>query len=63
MPLIGVLATSIGAIGFNWSAPKNLKLMRYGERIGFYLDIPVLGGYAGVTAPGAVYGVTVRFFH
>jgi iron complex outermembrane receptor protein len=26
------------------------------------LDIPVLGGYTGVTAPGAIYGVTVRFF-
>jgi iron complex outermembrane receptor protein len=26
------------------------------------LDIPVLGGYTAVTAPGAVYGVTVRTF-
>ncbi len=29
----------------------------------FGLDVPVLGGYAGVTAPGAIYGVTVRFMH
>jgi iron complex outermembrane receptor protein len=29
----------------------------------FGLDIPVLGGYAGVTAPGAIYGVTVRFMY
>jgi iron complex outermembrane receptor protein len=27
----------------------------------FGIDIPVLGGYAGVTAPGAIYGVTLRF--
>jgi iron complex outermembrane receptor protein len=33
------------------------------EYYAFGLDIPVLGGYAGVTAPGAVYGVTLRFFH
>ena len=32
------------------------------EYYSFGLDIPVLGGYTGVTAPGAVYGVTVRFF-
>ena len=33
------------------------------EYYNFGIDIPVLGGYAGVTAPGAVYGVTVRLFH
>jgi iron complex outermembrane recepter protein len=33
------------------------------EYYAFGLDIPVLGGYAGVTAPGAIYGVTVRFYH
>lgn len=32
------------------------------EYYSFGLDIPVLGGYTGVTAPGAIYGVTVRFF-
>mgnify|MGYP003493259086 CR=1 FL=1 len=32
------------------------------EYYNFGLDIPVLGGYTGVTAPGVVYGVTVRFF-
>lgn len=30
------------------------------EYYGFGLDIPVLGGYAGVAAPGAVYGITLR---
>ena len=29
----------------------------------FGLDVPVLGGYAGVTAPDAIYGVTVRFMY
>jgi iron complex outermembrane receptor protein len=29
----------------------------------FGLDIPVLGGYAGVVAPEAIYGITVRFNH
>ena len=27
------------------------------------LDVPVLGGYAGVTAPGAIYGITLRFIY
>jgi iron complex outermembrane receptor protein len=29
----------------------------------FGLDIPTLGGYAGVVAPEATYGVTLRFFN
>ncbi len=29
----------------------------------FGIDIPVLGGYAGVAAPGAIYGVTLRYIH
>ncbi len=29
----------------------------------FGIDVPVLGGYAGVAAPGAVYGVTLRYIH
>jgi len=33
------------------------------EYYAFGIDIPVLGGYAGVVAPGAVYGITVRFNH
>ena len=33
------------------------------EYYAYGLDIPVMGGYSGVVAPGAVYGVTVRFFH
>lgn len=30
------------------------------EYFGFGLDIPVLGGYAGVPAAGATYGITIR---
>jgi len=30
------------------------------EYFGFGIDVPVLGGYAGVTAPGATYGLTLR---
>ena len=33
------------------------------EYYAFGLDIPVMGGYTGVTAPGEVYGVTLRFFY
>lgn len=33
------------------------------EYYAFGLDIPVMGGYTAVTAPGEVYGVTLRFFH
>ncbi len=33
------------------------------EYYAFGINIPVLGGYAGVTAPEAVYGITVRFNH
>ncbi|MEM9255001.1 MAG: TonB-dependent receptor [Pseudomonadota bacterium] len=29
----------------------------------FGIDVPVLGGYAGVTAPGDVYGITLRIKH
>lgn len=31
------------------------------EYFGFGIDIPVLGGYAGVVAPEETYGITVRF--
>ena len=30
------------------------------EYYAFGIDVPVLGGYAGVAAPGAVYGITLR---
>ena len=33
------------------------------EYYGFGIDIPVLGGYAGIVAPGEVYGMTFRIRH
>jgi iron complex outermembrane receptor protein len=32
------------------------------EYYAFGIDIPVMGGYSGVVAPGEVYGITLRFF-
>jgi iron complex outermembrane receptor protein len=48
---------------YTWDASiwgRNLLDEEY-FAVGF--DIPVLGGYAAVTAPGAVYGLTVTFRH
>tara|TARA_R110002073_G_scaffold104687_3_gene237027 strand:- start:1687 stop:4170 length:2484 start_codon:yes stop_codon:yes gene_type:complete len=33
------------------------------EYYNFGIDIPVIGGYVGAVAPGAIYGVTVRFIN
>lgn len=33
------------------------------EYYAFGIDIPVVGGFVGAVAPGAIYGVTVRFIH
>jgi iron complex outermembrane receptor protein len=33
------------------------------EYYNFGIDIPVIGGFVGAVAPGAVYGVTVRFIN
>ena len=44
-----------------WEAAIWGRNMLDEEYYSFGLDIPVLGGYTGVTAPGAIYGVTARF--
>jgi iron complex outermembrane receptor protein len=44
-----------------WEAAIWGRNMLDEEYYAFGIDIPVLGGYAGVVAPEAVYGVTVRF--
>jgi iron complex outermembrane receptor protein len=33
------------------------------EYLVFGIDVPVLGGFAGVPAPGVVYGITLRYMH
>jgi len=44
----------------SWEAALWARNILDEEYLLFGIDIPVLGGYAGVTAPGAVYGVTLR---
>jgi iron complex outermembrane receptor protein len=44
-----------------WEAALWGRNMLDEEYYAFGIDIPVLGGYAGVVAPEAVYGITVRF--
>jgi iron complex outermembrane receptor protein len=44
-----------------WEAAIWGRNMLGEEYFAFGLDIPVMGGYAGVVAPEAVYGITVRF--
>lgn len=45
----------------SWEAAVWARNLLDEEYYVFGIDIPVLGGYAGVTAPGAVYGVTMRY--
>jgi iron complex outermembrane receptor protein len=46
-----------------WEAAIWGRNMLGEEYYNFGIDIPVLGGYAGVVAPEAIYGITVRFNH
>ena len=47
----------------SWEATLWGRNMLDEEYYGFGIDIPVLGGYAGIVAPGEVYGVTFRLRH
>jgi iron complex outermembrane recepter protein len=47
----------------SWEAAIWGKNLLDEEYYAFGIDIPVLGGYAGVAAPGAVYGLTLRLRH
>ncbi len=47
----------------NWEAAVWGRNILDEEYFAFGIDIPVLGGYAGVVAPGEVYGVTLRLRH
>jgi iron complex outermembrane receptor protein len=46
-----------------WEATLWGRNMLDEEYYGFGIDIPVLGGYAGMVAPGEVYGLTFRLRH
>ncbi len=46
-----------------WEAAIWGRNMLNEEYYAFGINIPVLGGYAGVVAPEAVYGITLRFNH
>ncbi|MEM1110818.1 MAG: TonB-dependent receptor [Pseudomonadota bacterium] len=47
----------------SWEAALWGRNMLDEEYYSFGIDIPTLGGYAGVTAPEATYGLTLRYFH
>ncbi|MDX1697212.1 MAG: hypothetical protein R3308_02950, partial [Thiohalobacterales bacterium] len=44
----------------SWEAALWARNILDEEYFVFGIDIPVLGGYAGVAAPGDVYGITLR---
>ncbi len=46
-----------------WEATLWGRNMLDEEYYGFGIDIPVLGGFAGIVAPGEVYGMTLRVRH
>ena len=54
------LRLTLGDTENSWEASLWGRNMLDEDYYVYGIDIPVLGGYAGVTAPGAVYGVTVR---
>jgi iron complex outermembrane receptor protein len=60
--LVNLRYTLTNAEG-SWEAAIWGKNLLDEEYFAFGIDIPVLGGYAGVAAPGAVYGITLRLRH
>lgn len=57
------LRVTVSNAANSWEAALWGRNMLDEEYYAFGLDIPVLGGYAGVVAPGAIYGVTLRFIY
>jgi iron complex outermembrane receptor protein len=56
------LRLTIGAANGRWEAAVWGRNLLDEEYFAFGLDIPTLGGYAGVVAPGAAYGLTLRLY-
>jgi iron complex outermembrane receptor protein len=57
------LRLTLSNVEQTWEAAIWGQNMLDEEYYAFGLDIPVMGGYTGVVAPGEIYGVTVRFYH
>jgi len=57
------LRFTLSNVADTWEAAIWGQNMLDEEYYSFGLDIPVMGGYTGVVAPGEVYGVTLRFYH
>jgi iron complex outermembrane receptor protein len=57
------LRLTLSNVEQTWEAAIWGQNMLDEEYYAFGLDIPVMGGYTGVTAPGEIYGLTVRFYH
>jgi iron complex outermembrane receptor protein len=55
------LRLGIGANDAGWEVTAWGRNLLDEEYYVFGIDIPTVGGYAGVVAPGEVYGLTVRF--
>ena len=56
------LRFTVSDVEQTWEAAVWGQNMLNEEYYAFGIDIPVMGGYAGVVAPGEVYGVTLRFY-
>jgi iron complex outermembrane receptor protein len=57
------LRLSLSNLARDWEAVLWGRNMLDEEYYSFGIDIPTLGGYAGVVAPGETYGITLRWYN